>query len=550
MTCLRFKLAAMLCVIMAVLAGSPGCSSDTEPSCRPEVPAGRIHGQVVTGGAAIDAVVSATRIPDDSQALAILEVEPDSSGFYTLDVPAGRYLVSLRAGGYRTVYVYSAAGLRFGDDAVGDTLLIDGSTSPLTIDFLLSSVHVHMDLPGGTDSLSATVQLHRRGVPPSSSWRTYVDRALTTVRNGATDATIAGLLPGSYRVEVIIGRLEFLCDCLWDGEHVWVPGTRDSTSSPWIEVPVNHLVEVTGRIDTEPARIEGEIGGAWRELGLAPPAVALVTPESLVVRGFREVGGDGRFAVTMYLAGPVKLCVEHDRVQRWIGGETFETAQVFMLENGRTISDVRLDESVLLVEFTQPDMWPGQPSMYVYDQRDLSLAAVIETPSSTGSIFVIPNLRPGTYLLRIEPMLPGYGSWISQWYDRASRPEDAQPISIGSDGSIVRVAVVLERGGRIQGLVSGGEEDREFLFYLTSAGDRTRWVLGYGGLSGREFDLKSIPDGEWKVGAWPARPNEYPEQAPPGTIWYPGTTDWSAAGVISIRDAGEVTGLAIVVPAR
>ena len=33
--------------------------------------------------------------------------------------------------------------------------------------------------------------------------------------------------------------------------------------------------------------------------------------------------------------------------------------------------------------------------------------------------------------------------------------------------------------------------------------------------------------------------------APEGTVWYPGTTDWSQAQVIGIVDASEVTDLVI-----
>jgi len=39
-----------------------------------------------------------------------------------------------------------------------------------------------------------------------------------------------------------------------------------------------------------------------------------------------------------------------------------------------------------------------------------------------------------------------------------------------------------------------------------------------------------------------------PPLAPADTIWYPGTPDWEAAGVVTISGPGEVTGIDIVWP--
>ncbi len=535
----RARCTLLLLLIGAVLSIWSGCSEKTTLSC-PEVPAGSIRGQVRTGGAPIPAVVTAVKLAQDPGEMGIYESSPDSAGFYHLDVPPGRYLLSLRVGSYRTVYAYRRSGLVYGE-AEGDTLEV-AAGPPLGADFDLAAVRVRLSLPSGMDSLDADVALHRRG-PQSTGWATYVDGGHATVRDGRVDLLIPGVLPGSYKIEVVIGAIQYLCDCPWDGEHFWLPGTRDSTACPWTEVPVDRIVEVAGQVTTEPARLEGEIGGVWRDLGIEAPAVALYTPDGAVVRGLRRVGSDGSFRVDMYLAGPVKILVDHERIQQWIGGPDIQSAHVFELVNGETTTGARLVESALRVDFTRPELPPGQPALRLYRAGDLSPAGALELPRP-GMSFILPNLRPGIYLLYVEPHSPGSSSWLPQWYDRAGRPEDARPIMIG-ESELATAAVTLESGGRIQGAVLDPDPSREYLFYLSPAGERTRWALGYGGVSRQEFDFQGIPDGDWKVGAWPRIAGEYPEEPPENVIWYPGTTDWSAAGGVSVRDGGSVSGVEI-----
>jgi hypothetical protein len=103
---------------------------------------------------------------------------------------------------------------------------------------------------------------------------------------------------------------------------------------------------------------------------------------------------------------------------------------------------------------------------------------------------------------------------------------------------------------RIRGGVRGPGGNPDFLFYLTPAHERVRWGLDYGGESGSDFEFEGVPDGEWKVGAWRQRPGEYSDQPPSDTIRYPGTTDWSAAGILSITEASALSGLEIALPEK
>ena len=55
-----------------------------------------------------------------------------------------------------------------------------------------------------------------------------------------------------------------------------------------------------------------------------------------------------------------------------------------------------------------------------------------------------------------------------------------------------------------------------------------------------------LPDGDFKVGAWPVgEGRDWLDPPPADTVWYPGTEDWDSASVVEIRDASVVTDLVI-----
>jgi hypothetical protein len=309
----------------------------------------------------------------------------------------------------------------------------------------------------------------------------------------------------------------------------------------------DRTTEVSCRIETEPARIEGRIGGGWLDVNLEPPSIALIAPDSSVVRGFRRTEADGRFTADVLLPGPLKVAVEHDGVRRWIGGETFATATTYPLKEASRIGGVDLEESVIILDFVPYELPPGQPFLRLFDRISGAVAATIEYPLS-GSPFAIPNVRPGEFVLRIEPLTNGSSPWRPQWYDRAADREKSMTIHVPADGTIRRLSVTVEPGGRISGALRDAPANAAYLFYLTSEDDPTRWALGFGERSRQGFDFTGIPDGRWKIGAWPRLDGVYPEVAPVNTVWYPGTDDWGTAGILTIEGASVITGVEIVIP--
>jgi hypothetical protein len=529
------------------------CDDHSPQLCDPALPAGRIEGVVRTGSVAPDAIVRATRVGGAPGELAAFETGVGSDGAFRLDVPAGRFVVGLRFGTSATLaYQYSAAGPRHGD-APPDTLTVKQQASQSGVDFDLASLHLHMDLSEDLNGDTGLVNLYRSPGSPGVASETAVRHGGKTITDAMLDCDLVGILPGRYKVEVVAGYRAYACNCTYDGEHLWIPGVRDSADASWIDVVAGQRSEVAAQASAERARIQGHIRGAWQEFGISPPSLALFAPDGTVVRGLQPAGSDGSFAASLYLPGPVKLLVSDSGVEQWIGGAQFTDATVFTLESGRTISGVEYVESGLFLELTAPgtDVW--QTRFQLYDAATMTLAAEWLNADSPRTVSGFPNLRPGTYRMHIEAGLPGYEVYAPQWYDRAVAAANATSITIARAGDIVPVPVTLEKGGSVSGrIVEAPGVQADYYLYVTNAADPAVWarVGGYRRNGAVLFVVRGLPDGEWKLGAWARESGDHePERPPAGTVWYPGAATWGEAGIIPVHDFADVTGIEIQMPA-
>lgn len=527
-----------------------GCEKDTIVPCELEVPAGRIEGVVRVGEVWLDAYVVATRIPNPGQNSAIIRTQVNpATGAYSIDVPAGRYVVGLA---FReqapVVYEYSVEGLRFGD-LPPDTLSVEDWTDPVRVDFDLGTVTARLALSPGLDGEYAYVQLHRRNAPQTTLSRSYVSGGGAEIKEGKATIGIVGVLPGDYKAEIILGRRHYRCSCPWDGEHLWVPGTRDSSNTPWISVGVGEVVRLNAAIDPIPARIEGRISGAWLRMGARnDPNFALVGLDSSVVIGHRSVAEDGTFQADIYLPEPVKVLVEQEGLEHWIGGRSFEDASIFTLRRGESVTIPEFAQSGLRLHVARPGVSSFDIKVELYDAGSRSwIGTWSPYTSNPGDPLRICNLVPGEYLLRLRPWSSFWGRWLAQWYDRASDPDGAQTVVISAEDQIVDLQVTIERGGGILGAILDREGSADdFLLFVTPSGDPTGHLAAWAHSPKREFEIYGLPDGEWKIGAWrQVEGAEYPDDPPAGTIWYPGTRDWSQAASITIAGASVVSGIEI-----
>jgi len=540
---------SLLAFLCALLFGSGGCGdSDTTNVCRPEIPAGRIEGIARTGAAVSNLKITATRIPTGNQSTFVGESAPDATGWYSIDVPVGAYVIGLGIG-ESPCYLYSRAGLRYAGET-GDTLRIDESHASIHADFDLATVRVHVTALSQLDGEYGKVTLLRRGdTSKPIYYRSAANRGSAKIANGGLEIVVPCVMPGAYKMEMNIGYRDYMCWCPYDGEHFWLPATRDSSQTPWVDVPLDQVTDVTGGIDPSPARIEGEVRGAWQVLRSAyPPEISLFTVDSTIVMGERKVDDDGTFGLDIFLPCPVKVMVSQDGFDQWIGGRTFGEAQTFALAHGQTVSGVSFVQSGLEID-VGPDSANFslmESEIRLYDAGSESEISRFQAPEGGGErAFGIANLRPGSYLLRVEPAYPGYSNWLPQWFDGSSTREGATPITIANEGDVVPVHVTLTIGGKIVGTITdAGHPDAEHLVYFTRADDPT--AIGHTfDRNDRSFTVPGLQDGDYKVGAWRQPYARYPDQPPPGTVWSPGTSDWDAAQVISIRDRGVVSGVDI-----
>ena len=118
--------------------------------------------------------------------------------------------------------------------------------------------------------------------------------------------------------------------------------------------------------------------------------------------------------------------------------------------------------------------------------------------------------------------------------------------------------MLLEQGGSIHGSVLNDAPDApaRFALYVVTASqgetvghviDCDRYTIH---LPPWEFERARAP--RWAVSnRGVAQSDLLPSwEAPTGTIWYPGTTNWDSAGVVTIVDHSAVSGIEISLPSE
>jgi hypothetical protein len=544
---LRVRIPHLVAISVVAALWTGGCA-DNNPMQTCPVPGGRIEGIVRLGMTPVGGTVIATLVAGRPGDAARFEARVANDGSYAMDIPAGRYVLGVSLhGAHNPDYEYSAAGLRAGE-APPDTLVIDSTHSPIGVDFDLASLQVFLNLAPELDGQHAQVILHRLGMPPPQPDRAFLFEYTSQIENGGASIVAQGVVPGTYRLEIVTGS--WVGDG-YEGEHFWMPGVRDSSASPPVELHSNQVATVLGSVGTTPARIQGRISGAWEDLGIGAPSLSLFGLDSTIVRGERPVNQDGSFDEGIYVPASVKLLVTHAGIAQWVGGTTFDSAAVFDLQPGQTISGIEFVESGALIEVTPQNLDFASITLQFFDAATMTLEAAWNSQiAPSPSRLPVPNLRPGNYRLLVDLSLRGYSKWIPQWYDRAADPLDARVVTIHSEGDVVHVAVVMQDGATISGTISGEQsETDQFMIYVTQADDPSIWALRSLPSSSASFTILGIPNGSWKVGA--RRRADYDSGSstpPPDTVWSRSASDWRWARIITIHDAEDVSGVEIVLP--
>ena len=526
---LRFVLAPLVAVVMAL-----GCG-EFDPPQEPDVPAGRIQGHVYLGGLEAESTIEAKLIVESGSLSTRFQAEPDSTGAYVLDLPAGRYIISLDVSAYGSLcFRYAASGLYYSGSSP-DTLDVAPSVDPLIVDFDLSGVVATVMLPEGYEGQEAYVYLYH-----SDDYDSRYDdcRGRAEIAEGRADVEIPGVLPGDYRVKLILGDGS-------DGETIWWPATRDPEEADWFTVEADSPLFLTCNLTSPPGRIEGRINAAPEILAMYDSQdLTLVTPDSLVVVGDWDVEDDGSFGIDLLLAGPVKLRLDWDEIEPWYGGEDFASATTLDIVAGETISDLVFDFSALRLNVTCSGFLSGSMYLDFYDPSGETRLYRMH-PYVHYGMTIVPNLPPGEYLMHV----PQHGHntentpWHPQWFDRATSPATADLVTLAA-GDIQRIDLVLDKGGSILGHFDCGV-DTTATYYVIAVpvDDPETYTYDYDVAPETGYAITGLSDGPHKLAAYvhtfsywsPSMP------LPEGTVWYPGTEDEAEAGILYIENACDVT---------
>ncbi len=538
-----------LCGLIMALALAGGCEDNNISA--PVIPAGRIRGQVTCGGLPVDGTITvvAVDLPDGQEATFSTDVEPDGS--FGLDVPEGRYVVQFNTSTGNATYDYTSAGPGVGL-VPPDTLVVDTWHAWPHVDFPLAGLTVEISLPDSLlDGQTCHVYLHRSGFEDENYSPRYLWRGSAKYDDTTCRVEMPGVLPGRYRIELGLGTSSY-DNFSGDGEHLWLPGVSDPDQAAWYDIPVGERTSLEYASSTPPAHMAGHIGGAWLELYPSnKPKLSVINTDSVTILGGTLYGEGGSFALDIYQTQPVKLMISQAGLSQCIGGPDFASATIYDLVPGQIIGDIEVATCAITLEPSIPltDLY-SNPPFEIYDPDDLTLLGTVDTHLYLNSAYILSNLWPGEFLLRIAPYPYEVGSipWIPQWYEGTTDPTEADRITITEPGEILPLSMTMLTGGEIHGRIVASEPSTDsYMILFTPADADTLWGRNYIWFPDTEFSGVGLPDGQYKVGATPIGLLLLKAETPDNTIWYPGTSDWNAAGVVTIENAGTVVGVDIPV---
>ena len=488
-----------------------GCGDEESPPCAP-CAAGTISGRILSAGRPIRTRVGALQVQPNgpySGQVAYVQTVSDSTGAYTLDLPAGRYV--LRMDGFNCDWYYAHGTLV--DEQRAETLLVNQGTS-ITADLNAASLHVDITAPVELDGARVRASVvSAENNCDSYSWTDFV-------RDGHAIFDFDRLMPGAYRVLFSTSEGSGFVE-------IWLPGTTVLAEADTIEVHSGRIRNYEATLP-EAAIFRGTITGSWQDLGQSAPQLVLRFPDQDRSQGYTRVDPeDGSFELRFFAVARFVLVIDIASFPRWYGGSSEATATPLEVEPGQVL-ELNLRESGIAGWLNRYN--PNSSVEVSLWDRDMNPCGN-DRPTGERGFFRFSNLTVGTYYLKIG----GGPNWIEQWYDHADSLSAAAPIHVTGDGEVVWLDLDLENGGRIEGRLMREDGVPAFGVPLTLIDSRSHEAIRYGQSDGGAggFGFDALPDGDYILAA---RPNEVQT-----TIYYPGVTELWQATVLTIRDHAQIT---------
>lgn len=489
--------------ILAITLALSSC--DDDPTSCPVYDVGAVEGYLISSGEVISAEVGARAMEGPSEGTIVCATQSDSSGWYRLDLPTGLYRMEVKPSGG---YVFSSDRR--------DTIRITPHVH--RYDLLRGRAEITVGMPAALEGARYSLRVSGEGFDSDSE--------SADIEDGELFFAFPILHPGPYLMSLsgISGRF-------------YLPDTPEPDEADTLHVDEAHTATYEIDFSQSHATISGNVTGSWQQVSNNTPYVRVIDEDSHRLLN-RMCQSDGSFTCDLIVPQPVRLRVDNDGIENWIGGDSFETAQVFDLAPGTHVTGVSFVGSGIRALLTAPDdPFIDRHLTVLYDGTGTELAEFThwENPAT------ICNLLPGSYFLHVAGHCEGE-SWIDQWFDGTGTFESATPIVLG-EGELRDIEITLVGGGGIEGavLTPDGQPPEIAVCGLFDAlgdpicPDGNPWRFFEGGI----FSFSGLPDGEYYLAVAIGYGTPW---------WYPGTLDIASSSPFTIEDHGTVSDIELYLP--
>ncbi len=517
-----------VCAITLLFSLCASCGDDesTDPDCL-QSKHGMIRGQVVAGIPPGWMDVIAEPVNSAAPYYASARVPVDSLGNYEMLLPLGTYLLRVHLGHLQPELYYSATGLT--PFPVRATYIdLDRPGRIVQADLPGGNLRLRVQLPPGlVDEPWETAIFRIESLDAPYSWAAVHGYAEARPVDGIAELEIPFLPAQGYSLRY---RSEF-------GEEVWLRGGGAGDQAEPVTI-VNGRTTLCTVALAEPGYVRGSVESERTSRSLVRE-LALFSADSVQLA--RDIVADNEeFRIALFHAGPVRLRLRLGGASRWFGGDSFAQATWINVTPGQTTEEIRIRDGGFRILLEGPGPWTR------YDARVRVMNAFGQTLTESGHYLEgteaaeIPNLAPGAYYLQV---IPGDREiWLPQWYESADSLPDATPLVIPPGGGIVPVTFHLRAGGSLAGHLTAPEGHAYGAdeLWLTSLADSTV-VLRRASVhpATGAYRFVGLPDDDYRLGIGGTAASRR---------WYPGGRDWRAAGVLSIQDHSELSGVDWMVP--
>jgi len=500
-----------LMLLLAALAAPflLSCTEESVTEC-PTFNVGAVEGRVVAAGDGLSTRVRARALDGPNAWLALWDTQSDSTGWYRLDLPSGLFRIELgQASEFR----------QSNSQDPRDTVSV--ASQVVRRDLVRARTEIRILMPPELEDHSIRLGLE------AGSWDDHSDNR--RVQSGELVFDFPPIQPNTYTLELGGSGLE----------NQFLPGTFRVHEADTFVIGPQAIQRLQFDFTDRYASISGQVTGGWQAAEQPTPFIIAFDLDGRQVYAGNCLP-DGSFTVDLLFPAPVRIKIRGSRgyLYQWVGGNTEETATVFLPDPGDRITGVDVVESGLLIGLNGPATTGDYDFMVVV--RDAE-GEVHRTNYSSEGPYYLGNLRPGRYFVQVSGICERQ-SWAAQWYGDSATLADAVPVDLGP-GEYRYLEFDLEAGGRIAGQVLMPDltaPEAVDVGVFDHQGDPfcENWRQ-FQRFEGGVFSFPGLPEGQYYLGV-----DRYFDTP----WWYPGTFGLTEAEPLSLAAHDSLGGVTWTLP--